>query len=363
MSAAAARVEAPIEQLEVSAYTIPTDFPESDGTFSWRQTTLVLVEATAGGVRGLGYSYADIATAQLVQSALVDVVHHRDAVAVPAAWEAMVHQVRNLGRPGVCSMAVAGVDSALWDLKARLLDLPLVTLLGAAHRSVPVYGSGGFTSYSIQQFQDQLGGWVADGIPRVKMKIGTHPDEWLLVEFGGHTKEEADAQARKLMDRLKKAKNAPRMRLYDNPADEKKTWTVRRSGLGATAHVPGKEITWEGWEDASVPPDKLGGYLRDFRKLLDRYGYEGDLYGHFGQGCVHTRIDFDLETADGIRHYRSFLDEAANLVVSYGGSISGEHGDGQSKAALLPKMFGPELIQAFHEFKSIWDQAWKMNPG
>jgi FAD/FMN-containing dehydrogenase/Fe-S oxidoreductase len=186
---------------------------------------------------------------------------------------------------------------------------------------------------------------------------------WLLVEFGAETKQEADAQAHKLMDRLRKKGDAPDMKLYDNAQDEKKIWTVRRSGLGATAHVPNKQITWEGWEDASVPPDRLGGYLRDFRKLLERFGYEGDLYGHFGQGCVHTRIDFDLETAEGIRTYRSFLDAAADLVVSYGGSLSGEHGDGQSKAALLPKMFGPEMVRAFEEFKAIWDPAWKMNPG
>jgi Fe-S oxidoreductase len=186
---------------------------------------------------------------------------------------------------------------------------------------------------------------------------------WLLVEFGAESKAEADAQARKLMDRLKNMGDAPTMKLYDNPADETKIWTVRRSGLGATAHVPGKKITWEGWEDASVPPEKLGGYLRDFRKLLDKYDYEGDLYGHFGQGCVHTRIDFDLETAEGIKTFRTFLDEAADLVVSYGGSLSGEHGDGQSKAAMLPKMYGDEMIRAFEEFKTIWDPAWKMNPG
>src|SRR5262249_12783017 len=153
---------------------------------------------------------------------------------------------------------------------------------------------------------------------------------WLLVEFGADTKEEADAQARRLMDRLRKKGDAPSMKLYDNAADEKKIWTVRRSGLGATAHVPGKKITWEGGEDASVPPGKSGVCLRDLRKLLDRFGYESDLYGHFGQGCVHTRIDFDLETAEGIKTFRSFLDAAADLVVSYGGSLSGEHGDGQS---------------------------------
>jgi hypothetical protein len=165
------------------------------------------------------------------------------------------------------------------------------------------------------------------------------------------------------MERLQKKGDAPSMKLYDNAADEKQIWTVRRSGLGATAHLPGKKITWEGWEDASVLPDKLGRYLRDFRKLLERFGYEGDLYGHFGQGCVHTRIDFDLETAEGIRTFRSFLDAAADLVVSYRGSLSGEHGDGQSKAAMLPRMYGAEMVRAFEEFKAIWDSAWKMNPG
>jgi FAD/FMN-containing dehydrogenase/Fe-S oxidoreductase len=186
---------------------------------------------------------------------------------------------------------------------------------------------------------------------------------WLLVEFGGETKAEANNQAHALMERLQANNDAPKMKLYEEFEDEKKIWTVRRSGLGATAHVPGKNITWEGWEDASVPPEKVGPYLRDFRKLLDKFQYHGDLYGHFGQGCIHTRIDFDLETAAGIDAYRRFLDEAAELVVSFGGSISGEHGDGQSKAALLPKMFGPEMIRAFEEFKTIWDPAWKMNPG
>src|SRR5205085_4758837 len=149
------------------------------------------------------------------------------------------------------------------------------------------------------------------------------------------------------------------MKLYDDASEEAIVWRIRESGLGATANVPGQPLTWEGWEDSAVHPEKLGGYLRDLRKLFDRYGYGCDLYGHFGQGCVHTRIDFDLETADGIRHYRDFVEEAAELVVSYGGSISGEHGDGQSKAEMLPKMYGPEMIRAFEEFKSIWDPDWK----
>jgi FAD/FMN-containing dehydrogenase len=126
-----------------------------------------------------------------------------------------------------------------------------------------------------------------------------------------------------------------RAQLYDDPLVEKNIWQVRESGLGATAHVPNKPITWEGWEDSSVPPEKLGAYLRKLRALFEKYGYACDLYGHFGQGCVHTRIDFDLETAAGIAKFREFIHEAAHLVTSMGGSISGEHGDGQSKAEFM----------------------------
>ncbi len=186
---------------------------------------------------------------------------------------------------------------------------------------------------------------------------------WLLVEFGGSTKEESDAKARKAMRALATKRGAPSTKLFDDPKEERLVWEVREAGLGATAHVPDKPITWEGWEDASVPPARLGGYLRAFRGLLDKYRYQGDLYGHFGQGCVHTRIDFDLFTEPGIRKYRQFAQEAARLVTSFGGSISGEHGDGQSKAELLPIMFGDLLMQAFREFKALWDPDWKMNPG
>jgi Fe-S oxidoreductase len=140
-------------------------------------------------------------------------------------------------------------------------------------------------------------------------------------------------------------------------------WEVRESALGVTSHVPGQPLNWEGWEDAAVAPEKLGGYLRDLSKMMAAYGYKGSLYGHFGHGCVHTRINFDLQSKEGIAKFRKFMEEAADLVVSYGGSISGEHGDGQSRAELLPKMFGTELVQAFREFKSAWDPEWKMNPG
>lgn len=166
-----------IDHIDVSVYRIPTDFPEADGTFAWDATTMVLVEAHADGECGIGYTYADEGTGQLINDTLIDVVTNRDAMDVPGCWAAMVHIIRNFGRPGVSSMAIAAVDVALWDLKARLLDVSLVTLLGAAHDAAPVYGSGGFTSYSIEQLQEQLAGWVAQGIPRVKMKIGTHPED------------------------------------------------------------------------------------------------------------------------------------------------------------------------------------------
>jgi FAD/FMN-containing dehydrogenase/Fe-S oxidoreductase len=186
---------------------------------------------------------------------------------------------------------------------------------------------------------------------------------WLLAEFGGESKDESDGRARQLMEELKKNGHAPGMKLFDDPAQEKMVWQIRESGLGATAFVPGSPDAWPGWEDSAVPPEKTGNYLRELRKLLDKYGYECALYGHFGQGCIHCRISFDLKTAEGIKHYRSFIDETTDLVISYGGSFSGEHGDGQSRAEFLPKMFGEELVGAFREFKTIWDPDWRMNPG
>jgi L-alanine-DL-glutamate epimerase-like enolase superfamily enzyme len=167
--------DATIEHIDVSAYTVPTDAPEGDGTYRWSKTTLVLVEAKGGGQVGIGYSYADMATARLVRDMLAEVVRGRDAMAVPGAWAAMVHAIRNLGRPGIASMAISAVDSALWDLKGKLLGIALVDLLGAVRDRIDVYGSGGFTTYSDKQLRDQLGGWVARGIPRVKMKIGMEP--------------------------------------------------------------------------------------------------------------------------------------------------------------------------------------------
>ena len=163
----------PVERITVSAYRVPTDVPmESDGTLEWSSTTLVLVEVQAAGVTGIGYTYADTATAALIHDTLAAVVCRTDAMTNGKTWAAMVASVRNLGRPGIAAMAISAVDTGLWDLKAKLLGVPLVTLLGGVRDTVPVYGSGGFTSYSVEQLRDQLGGWVGDGITRVKMKIG-----------------------------------------------------------------------------------------------------------------------------------------------------------------------------------------------
>jgi L-alanine-DL-glutamate epimerase-like enolase superfamily enzyme len=176
MTTAVHGVEVAVERLEVSVYRLPTDYPESDGTAAWDATTIVLVEAHAGERVGLGYTYGDAATGALIRNTLASAIEGSDALAVAANWQALGRACRNLGRPGLASMAIAAIDTALWDLKARLLDLPLATLLDAAHEAVPIYGSGGFTSYPDERLAEQLGGWVDQGIRRVKMKVGREPE-------------------------------------------------------------------------------------------------------------------------------------------------------------------------------------------
>ncbi len=202
------------------------------------------------------------------------------------------------------------------------------------------------------------------GIHRHERSLLPDGKGWLLVELGGDTKAESDEKARALMRDLERAGRPPTaMKLYDDPSAERHIWDAREAGLGASAFVPGRDDRHEGWEDSAVPPERLGEYLRRLSKLADEYGYESSLYGHYGQGCVHARWNFDLVTKPGIAKFRRWLEDATDLVLELGGSISGEHGDGQARAELLPKMFGPDLIRAFEEFKSIWDPDWKMNPG
>ncbi|GCE50878.1 FAD/FMN-containing dehydrogenase [Thermosporothrix hazakensis] len=203
-------------------------------------------------------------------------------------------------------------------------------------------------------------------------KKGLHAEEvaqfprgrgWLLVEFGGEDQREADGRAQRLIEWLQGRSVTPDIRYFRDPTQQKLAWSVRESALGATSFVPGEAPTWPGWEDSAVPPERLGAYLRELRHLLDSFHYRGSFYGHFGQGCLHSRINFDLETKRGIETFHAFLERATDLVLKYGGSLSGEHGDGQARAEFLPKMFGNELVEAFREFKAIWDPDWKLNPG
>lgn len=206
-----------VHRVRVSAYKIPTDFPESDGTYEWDSTTLVLVRVEAGGQQGIGYTYADESTGRLIESNLAKAVEGSSAFDIPARWIAMTSAIRNLGRPGIAAMGISAVDTALWDLKARLLGVSLVSLLGAARDQAPIYGSGGFTSYPIERLESQLAGWVEQGIPRVKMKIGRDPQadlqrvakarkaigpeaELFVDANGAYNRKQALAQARAFAD-------------------------------------------------------------------------------------------------------------------------------------------------------------------
>ncbi|MGE5294639.1 MAG: FAD-binding and (Fe-S)-binding domain-containing protein, partial [Solirubrobacterales bacterium] len=269
--------------------------------------------------------------------------------------------------------ALVGTESTcvtILDAKVRLVHSPpkrTLLVLGypdvfsAADHVMQVMES---RPLGLEGIDDQL-------VHFMKLK-GLHPGDvqllpegngWLLVEFGGDSKRESDDRARECMERLKKETNAPSMKLFTDAHHEKLVWEIRESGLGATADVPGLPLGWPGWEDAAIPPEHDGEYLREFRSLLDKYHLIAALYGHFGQGCIHCRISFDLFTHEGVQNYLSFIEEASDLVLKYGGSFSGEHGDGQSRAVLLPKMYGDQIMHAFHRFKEAWDPDWRMNPG
>jgi FAD/FMN-containing dehydrogenase/Fe-S oxidoreductase len=196
-----------------------------------------------------------------------------------------------------------------------------------------------------------------------KLRLLPEGGGWLLVEMGGHDKAEAGEKARRLVEDLKNADHPPNIKVFTDEEEAEKIWAIRESGLGATANVPGEPLAWPGWEDAAVPPEKVGPYLREFRQLMDEFDLDAALYGHFGQGCIHCRITFDLLSHEGILRYRAFAERAAELVARYGGSFTGEHGDGQSKSVFLDKLYGPELLEAFRELKTIWDPDGKMNPG
>ncbi len=210
-------------------------------------------------------------------------------------------------------------------------------------------------------------GYLLDALRRKQksvedLKLLPPGDGFLIAEFGADTQHDANTKARAFVASMKTLAAQPSCRVYTSD-EAKRVWHIRESGLGATAFIPGVGTGWEGWEDAAVDPTQLGSYLRAIRALMDEYNYSSAMYGHFGQGCVHMRLNFDLETPNGILKFREFMDRAADIALAHGGSLSGEHGDGQARGALLPKMFGSELMQAFRDFKRIFDPTNRMNPG
>jgi FAD/FMN-containing dehydrogenase/Fe-S oxidoreductase len=268
------------------------------------------------------------------------------------------HVARALaGTEGTCAAILeATVHLHPWPRARALLILGYPSIFDAADRVPDVIATGCMACEAIDQV-------LVDDM----LEQGMHPREipmlpdghgWLIVEYGADTRAEADEKARAALRALDPAS----WHMYDDPDDEERLWKVREAGLGATAYLPGAVDHYEGWEDAAVAPERLGAYLRDFQQLLDRYGYDTSKYGHFGQGLVHCRINFGLRSAGGLAQWRSFMDEVTSLVVEHGGVFSGEHGDGQSKAMFMDKLYGPELVQAFREFKAIWDPDGLMNP-
>src|SRR5258708_2419944 len=263
-----------------------------------------------------------------------------------------------VGTEGTCAIVL--------EAKLRLIHSPQHrTLVGLGYKDafeaadhVPEILE--FKPIALEGFEGSIvDGLQRKGAPNLELLPAGHG--FLLVEFGSDDPAKTQSVAQKLVDRLRQVPSPPSTRIYTKN-EARAVWQIRESGPRAAAFAPGAPPEWEGWDDSAVAPEKLGSYLRDIRRLLNEYGYRTAFYGHFGHGCIHMRVSFDLESENGIRKYGEFVGRAADLVVGYGGSLSGEHGDGQSRAALLPKMFGPELMKAFGEFKATWDPGNKLNP-
>jgi len=265
-----------------------------------------------------------------------------------------------VGTEGTCVAVLSATLKLVPSPPARVLVIVGFADIVAAAAAVP--RALEFRPIGLESIDDLLVEYVRSA-PAYADEVRKLPEGkgWLVAEFGGETEAEAKAAGARYRDAcLADGRSAT---LIPDKAAQHGIWKLREAALGATAHVPGKPETWPGWEDSAVPREALADYLRDLRALFARYGYEASVYGHFGDGLVHCRVPFDLSTEAGLAHWTAFLDEAADLVVRYGGSLSGEHGDGQARAALLEKMYGPELLRAFREFKAIWDPAGRMNPG
>ncbi len=273
------------------------------------------------------------------------------------------------------AQALVGSESTcVLVLRAKLRLMPVVRARSVVLLGYPDAGSSGDDVPAVLKYDPiALEGFDSKVISYQQTK-GLNPTAiqdlpegqgaWLLVQFGADTPEQAAAAAHTFAQAAQQFGSGPTVTVYDDDAHQEQIWQVREAALGATAQVPGLANMWSGWEDSAVAPEQIGRYLRELRKLYQEFGYDtASLYGHYGQGCVHTRIPFDLVTAAGVAKFREFMERAARLVVSLGGSLSGEHGDGQSRAELLPIMYGPGLIRAFAQFKAIFDPDNRMNPG
>ncbi|MBW3596057.1 MAG: FAD-binding protein [Planctomycetes bacterium] len=269
-----------------------------------------------------------------------------------------------VGTEGTCATVLEATVRLVHEPPYRaLLVIGYADAYTAADHVLDVLEHG---PVGLEAFDDRLVSYIhKKDLHPERIQILPEGKGWLMAEFGGDTPEEADQRAKDAQSALERRDPSLTFRLCTSDEEDLQdnVWEARESGLGATAFVPGEPDTWPGWEDSAVPPEKLGGYLRDLRRLMDKHDYRCSYYGHFGQGCLHTRIDFELRTRQGVDKYRAFMEDAADLVIRYGGSLSGEHGDGQARGELLEKVYGPDLMEAFRRFKSIWDPQWKMNPG
>ena len=267
-----------------------------------------------------------------------------------------------VGTEGTCVTVLEAACRLVSSPPCRVLAIFGFPDIATAADSVPFCNAHG--PIALEGFDQSMFDHMNDkGMSTKSHAIFPDGNAWLLVEFGAEDMGAARAKAQDLLEAYKARPNPPDGKIVDDKKEERQLWEVREAALGSSSKIPNLPDFYPGWEDSAVAPEKLGDYFREFLKLLSDYDYHASLYGHFGQGCVHCRIDFDLFTADGIRTYRKFVTEAAHLCVKYGGSLSGEHGDGQSRGELLPIMYGDELVRAFEEFKAIWDPQNKMNPG
>ena len=268
-----------------------------------------------------------------------------------------------VGSEGTCAMVLQAKAMLVHSPAARVILVLGFEDIYRAGDAVPQLLA--FKPIAMEGLDERIvGGLRKRGLKLDDIALLPEGGAWLMVEFGADTHAEAFDFARHVMQSLQGAALSASMRLLEDRATQSRVWSIRELGASATAmgDDPNEPDPVVGWEDAAVDPHRLGDYLREFQQLIDRYGYKTSLYGHFGDGCIHARITFKLRTEEGLRQWRKFLTEGAQLVVKYGGSINGEHGDGKAKSKFLPIMYGERVMQALREFKAIWDPDNRMNP-